>query len=177
MIIEFVEVPLPSRRAWALSAAVWVVVAVLVGMVLVLDVRLDSAMRRRHEVEMSVQRPAAPSSAPSPPPYQEQAVDALRRAALPEGDALAELEQVAVVGIQIRSIVVSAATSLVTVDLEARDDTVLADYLDQLNAGLPSPKWHIKVVSEGTSSVSSLRGAQDVHSAEPTRLATLTRQI
>jgi hypothetical protein len=112
------------------------------------------------------------------PPYQEEAMAALKRAALPEADALAELEHVAVIGIQLRSIDVNPAASVVVVELEATSDEVLGDYLDQLNAGMPTPKWHIRrVAALGDAQLSPAAPAPGSIPAGATRSATIAREI
>ena len=98
----------------------------------------------------------------------------LKRAALPEAAAFAELEHVSVAGIRVRSIDDDPSASNVVVELDAVSDAVLNDYLDQLNAGQPEPKWHIWRISalEGGSGDVANRNA----SAEQfTRSATLYR--
>ncbi len=102
----------------------------------------------------------------------------MKRAALPEADALAELEHVAVVGIQLRSIDVNPAASVVVVELEAASDEVLVDYVDQLNAGMPNPKWHIRRVAELVNTRSPATGAAPGgNAAGATRAATIARDI
>jgi hypothetical protein len=74
----------------------------------------------------------------------------LDRAALPEGPVMIELETVAVDGVQLTSIDISMANHVATVELEAGSDLALGSYLDQLNAGLQSPVWHIDHLAAAT---------------------------
>ncbi len=75
--------------------------------------------------------------------YAEDLRRAIDRTSLPEAPVLRELEAVAVVGIQLTSIDISMADHVATVELQAESDVALGDDLDQLNAGMPAPAWHI----------------------------------
>ncbi len=178
MNIEFVEAKTPSRKAWLIAGIPWVAVLIL-G---VLHVYLQSRVAHQRDARLAAEALAKTTPvAAAPrvvPPYQEEAMAALKRAALPEADALAELEHVAVIGIQLRSIDVDPAASVVVVELEATSDEVLGDYLDQLNAGMPTPKWHIRRVAALGDSQSSTPGVAPIgNSASATRSATIARDI
>lgn len=147
MIIEFVKPRRPSRRAWLIAGIPWVVVLILGGLYLHLQSRVAHERDARLAAEAMAKTTPVAAAPRVVPPYQEEAMAARKRAALPEADALAELEHVAVIGIQLRSIDVNPAASVVVVELEATNDEVLGDYLDQLNAGMPTPKWHIRRVA------------------------------
>lgn len=69
---------------------------------------------------------------------------------MPQAEALAELERVAVIGIQLRSIDFNPAQAAVVVEFDAATDDALGDYLDQLNAGDSPPKWHIQKLAAPT---------------------------
>lgn len=178
MNIEFVEPVLPSRRAWIIAGIPWVLVLLLAAWYVHLQARIA---HQREEQLAAAARASMPAIAAAPrvvPPYQEDALAALKRASLPEADALAELEHVAVVGIQLRSIDVNPAASAVVVELEAASDEVLVDYVDQLNAGLPNPKWHIRRVAELVNTRSPATGAAPGgNAAGATRAATIARDI
>ncbi len=174
MNIEFVEPRRPSRKAWLIAGIPWVVVLIL-G---VLYVYLQSRVAHERDARLAAEAMAKTTPlvvAPRiVPPYQEEAMAALKRAALPEADALAELEHVAVLGIQLRSIDVNPAASVVVVELEATSDEVLGDYLDQLNAGMPTPKWHIRRVAALSETQSAAPGvASSGNSPLATRSATV----
>ena len=178
MIIEFVEPKVPSRRAWIIAGIPWALVLILA----ILFVYLHTKVARQREAQIAAEaiaRTPPPAAAPRVvPPYQDEAMAALKRAALPEADALAELEHVAVVGIQLRSIDVNPAASAVIVELEATSDDVLGDYLDQLNAGMPTPKWHIRRVAALADTQAPAGGALLGGSASgATRSATIARDI
>ena len=152
MNIDFVEPRLPSRRAWilaslplALALAMWCISGYL-------SARLDAQRAALASAELAAKAKPAPAIEHRPaPPYQAQALAAIKRAALPEADALAELEHVEVSGIQLRSIDVNPAQGMVVVELDSASDQALGDYLDQLNAGDGPPKWHIqKLASLGS---------------------------
>jgi hypothetical protein len=178
MKIDFVEPWRPSRTAWIATGGLWLVVLVLAA----LHGYLGSELKRQQETrEAADARAHAQAAAPKPrlmPPYQEEALAAFRRAALPEAAAFTELERVAVVGIQLRSIDDDPSVSTVTVELDAASDAVLVDYVDQLNAGMPTPRWHIRQVS----ALQGPAGRADVHpdgSAPPQlmRGATIYREV
>ena len=178
MNIDFVETRRPSRRAWIIVGIAWVLVLIL-G---ILFVYLQAGVTRDREAQLAAMAVAkSPAAAAVPrvvPPYQEEAMAALKRAALPEADALAELEHVAVIGIQLRSIDVNPAAAVVVVELEAVSDEVLGDYLDQLNAGMPAPKWHIKrVAAFGDAPTSTAGAVPGDNAARATRSATIARDI
>jgi len=146
MNIEFIDPVLPSRRAWIAVAALGALAAVLFAAGRIMEARiavLESDARARAVASALVQ--ATPR--PEPPPYAEDLKRALDRAALPEAAALKELETVAVIGIQLSSIDIDMATHTATVELQADDDRVLGEYLDQLNAGMTTPLWHIDRLS------------------------------
>ena len=144
MNIDFVEPKLPSRRAWIFASLPMVLAVLLWGVSLFLDARLDARRAQLVAAELGAKAPAAASTVPRPAPaYQADAQIAVRRAELPEADALAEIEHVEVAGIQLRFIDVDPARNMVMVELDAASDDALGDYLDQFNAGEPVPKWHI----------------------------------
>ncbi len=147
MNIEFVESPRPSRAAWYTTAGVWVVVAILTGLNVYLKAGIAHQLEARKAAEQQVAAQIPAPKTRAAPPYQDEALAAIKRARLPEASALAELEHVAVAGIQVNSIDDNPSVSTVTVELEAVSDAVLMDYVDRLNAGMPAPKWHIRQVS------------------------------
>lgn len=178
MNIEFVEPSRPSRRAWLFAGALWVAVLILGVLHLYLQSRLAREQEARRAAEARSRMPVVTPAAHASPPYLDDALAALKRAALPEADALAELENVAVVGIQLKSIDVNPAVSAVIVELDASSDAVLGDYVDQLNAGLPSPKWHIRRVASRSEAPSAQGVPQGQGNAsELTRSATIVREI
>ncbi len=173
MNIDFVELRLPSRRAWMLASLPMVMALVLWCVLFFLHARAEVQREQLAAAELAARaKPVAPIVHRPPPPYQAQAVAVIKRATLPEADALAELEHVEVVGIQLRSIDVNPAQAVVVVELDAASDEALGDYLDQLNAGDGLPKWHIqKLAARGSetrlSTASSIGGSQtgEGHSA------------
>lgn len=178
MNIEFVEPPRPSRAAWIVAASLWVLVAVLAGVHVYLQARITRMQEAQRAAEEQARAPIAVASPRAVPPYQAEALEALKRAALPEAAAFAELENVAVVGVRVMSIDDNPGASTVTVELEATSDAVLMDYIDQLNAGLPAPKWHIRQISAldshpASPATASGAGAVDVF----TRNATIYRDF
>lgn len=178
MKIEFVEPARPSRRAWILAGIPWVLVLILAGLFVYLQARVDRVKAAQLAADALAITPAVVAAPQVVPPYQAEAVAALKRAALPEADALTELEHVAVIGIQVVSIDVNPAASVVTVELEAASDKVLGDYLDQLNAGMPVSKWHIKRVGALTEAKASMASGLPVEKAAvATRSATVARDI
>ncbi len=178
MIIEFVEPVLPSRKAWILAGIPWVLVLLLGGWYLHLQARVAHQREVRLAAEAQARLPVNPAAPRVVPPYQDEAWAALKRASLPEADALADLEHVAVVGIQLRSIDINPAASVVVVELEATSDEVLADYLDQLNAGMPTPIWHIRRVGAQDRAQSPPAGtATGGNTSGSTRTATIARNI
>ena len=147
MNIEFVEPRLPSRRAWLVVLSLATLAAVLFAAARVMHARADALEDERRMHALAAARPA-PVAAPRPAPaYQADALRALDRAALPEAQALGELEAVAVAGIALQSIDVNAAEHVVAVELQSSSRQALDDYLDQLNAGLAIPAWRIQRVS------------------------------
>jgi hypothetical protein len=143
--IDFIEPKLPSRRAWILASLPMVLALILWCALIYLRARLDAQREQLAAAELATKAPPTPPTIHRPPPaYQAEALAAIKRAALPEADALAELEHVEVVGIQLRSIDVNPAQGVVVVELDAANDEALGDYLDQLNAGDAPPKWHIQ---------------------------------
>lgn len=178
MNIEFVEPTRPSRRAWIIAGIPWLLVLILGGLFVHLQARVAHLREAQLAAEAMARTPPVAAAPRVVPPYQEEAVAALKRAALPEADALAELEHVAVVGIQLRSIDVNPAVAVVVVELEAASDQALGDYLDQLNAGMPSPKWHIRRVAALGDLQSPATGAAAGSTATgATRSATIARGI
>jgi hypothetical protein len=176
--IEFIEPRRPSRKAWLIAGIPWVVVLILGVLYVFLQSRVTHERDARLAAEALAKTPVANTAPRIVPPYQEEAMAALKRAALPEADALAELEHVAVIGIQLRSIDVNPAASVVVVELEATSDEVLGDYLDQLNAGMPTPKWHIRrVAALGDAQLSPAAPAPGSIPAGATRSATIAREI
>jgi hypothetical protein len=178
MNIEFIEPRRPSRKAWLIAGILWVLVLMLGIMYVYLQSRVAHERDAQIAADAMAKTPPVTAAPRVVPRYQEEATAALKRAALPEADALAELEHVAVIGIQLRSIDVNPAAAVVVVELEATSDEVLGDYLDQLNAGVPASKWHIRRVGtfgEGQSSTTGL--LPSVNSAVPTRSATIARDI
>jgi hypothetical protein len=148
MNIEFVEPRMPPRWAWNVAGLAFALALASAGVLAWLQADLRALQARllasqRHAAAMA----SAPPVARAAPPYQASAEAALHRAALPEAAALMELERVAEVGIQLRSIDVDGAEGLVIVELDAASDAALGDYLDQLNAGQPVPVWHIQRLS------------------------------
>ena len=110
-----------------------------------------------------------------PPPYEVDALRALDRAALPQAQALGELEAVAVVGIALQSIDVDMAEHQVSVELRSASPATLDDDLDQLNAGLPAPAWRVARIAAGGATAGRLSGPG---AAPPTELAvTLLRHF
>ena len=179
MIIEFVEPPRPPRAAWVVVGGLWVVVAVLAGLNVVLQARVTRLQDARRAAEDLARAQVA---APTPrvvPPWEDDAREALKRAALPEAAAFTELENVAMVGIRLTSIDDNPSVSTVTVELEATSDAVLADYVDQLNAGMPAPRWHIRQVAATEMRATDLPSHSGVESAgtEYTRRATIYRDF
>lgn len=143
MNIEFIEPVLPSRRAWTCVLALAALAAVLFAAGRVLQARaatLELEARARAAAMNVVQPVSQPTT---PRPYADDLRRALDRASLPEAPVLRELETVAVTGIQLTSIDISMADHVATVELQADSDTALGDFLDQLNAGMPAPVWHI----------------------------------
>lgn len=142
MNIEFIDPVLPSRRAWMCVVGLGALAAVLFAAGRIMEARVAAI-----EGEARARATAAvvlPTLHREPPPYAEDLKRALDRAALPEAVVLKELETVAVVGIQLTSIDIDMANHTATVELQADDDKALGDYLDQLNAGLATPIWHIE---------------------------------
>jgi hypothetical protein len=178
MNIEFVEPGRPSRKVWIIAGIPWILVLILGALFVYLQARVAHEREAQLAAEAMAKTPAVASAPRVVPPYQEEAMAALKRAALPEADALAELEHVAVMGIQLRSIDVNPAASVVVVELEATSDEVLGDYLDQLNAGMPTPRWHIRRVAALGDTPSSTPGAGPGEKATAaTRSATIARDI
>lgn len=178
MNIEFVAPSRPTRRAWLFAGALWVAVLILGVLHLYLQVRIAREQEARRAAEASSRTPVVMPAPRASPPYLDDALAALKRAALPEADALAELENVAVVGIQLKSIDVNPGASAVVVELDASSDAVLGDYLDQLNAGMQSPKWHIRRVASRTATApaTGVAPGQGV-GTDLTRSATIARDI
>ena len=178
MNIEFVEPTRPSRRAWIIAGIPWLLVLILGVLFVYLQARVTHLREAQLAAEAMERTPTVAAAPRVVPPYQEEAVAALKRAALPEADALAELEHVGVVGIQLRSIDVNPAAAVVVVELEASSDEVLGDYLDQLNAGMPSPRWHIwRVAASGDVQPSTTVAAPGSVAPGATRSATIARDI
>ena len=177
MIIDFVEPRRPSRNAWIIVGIAWVLVAVLGVEFFHLRARVAQQREAQLAAETRAKTPPVVAASHVVPPYQDDALAALKRAALPEAEALAELEHVAVVGIQLRSIDVNPAASAVVVELEATSDEVLGDYLDQLNAGMPAPKWHIRRVAALGDAPVAAGGAPGSSAGGATRSATIARDI
>lgn len=178
MNIEFVEPTRPSRRAWLFAGFLWILVLIL-G---ILHLYLQSRLAREQEAQRAAEARSGTNIATpiprAPPSYLEDARAALKRAALPEADALAELENVAVVGIQLKSIDVNPAVSAVFVELDASSDAVLGDYVDQLNAGMPLPKWHIRRIASRNETAPAIGTAPaQSNGSELTRSATIARDI
>ena len=168
MNIEFIEPVLPSRRAWMCVLGLAALAAVLFAAGRIVQTRaamLEEEARARVAVANVVQPVSLPTS---PPPYADDLRRAFDRASLPEAPVLRELETVAVVGIQLTSIDIDMADHVATVELEADSDVALGDYLDQLNAGMPTPVWHIDHLAAApqavptSSSGSALSAAQVV---------------
>ncbi len=177
MNIEFIEPRRPSRKAWLIAGIPWVVVLILGVLYVYLQSRVAHERDARLAAEAMAKTTPAAAAPRVVPPYQDEAVAALKRAALPETDALAELEHVAVIGIQLRSIDVNPAASVVVVELEATSDEVLGDYLDQLNAGMPTPRWQIRRVAALGDTQLSAAGAVPGSTGGATRSATIARGI
>lgn len=150
MNIDFVEPKLPSRRAWQIASLPMALALVLWCISLALNARIEARRAQLEAAELAAKAPAAlPTGPTAVPPYAADARNALKRAALPEADALAELEHVEVAGIQLRSIDVNPAQNTVVIELDAVSEAVVGDYLDQLNAGEEVPKWHIMKLAAG----------------------------
>ena len=159
MNIDFVEQTLPRRRTWILASLPLALSIVLWGVQGYLQERLETQRQLRAEVELAANAKLLPATVPrAPPPYQREALAAVKRAALPEADALAELEHVEVAGIQLHTIDVNPAQSMVVVELDAATDQALADYLDQLNAGNAPAAWHIQKLAARTGDNRALAG-------------------
>ncbi len=143
MNIEFIDPVLPSRRAWMLAVGMAALAAVLfaAGRIAQTRAAMLEEDARASAATASVVQPA--SSPTWPRAYAEDLRRAIDRASLPEASVLRELETVAVAGVQLTSIDVSMADHMATVELQADSDVALGDYLDQLNAGMPTPAWHI----------------------------------
>jgi hypothetical protein len=177
MRIDFVEPYRPSRRMWAFALIPWMLTTLLWVIHMHLQARIEQRQMALHAQEEASAR-AAITPAPPAPPYLQDALAAMKRARQPEADAMRELESVAVVGVQLRSIDVNADASMVTVELEATDDKALGDYLDQLNTGLPQPLWHIRQISATSGSVSANSGAGTTGGQESrSRAATIVRNL
>jgi hypothetical protein len=144
MRIEFVEPSLPSRRAWAAVLALAALASVTFAASRVMSARAHASAS---PVVVPLADLPASSSRPAVPAYDADARRALDRAALPWADALSQLEAVSAAGIDLRTIDVDAAGGIVTVELGVRDDRVLSDYVDQLNAGLSPTPWTVTSVS------------------------------
>ncbi len=145
MNIDFIEPSFPSRKVWVISALPLLLAMSVGGGAIYVHARLDEARDQRGAAELASRiAPAAAAVRRSVPPYQAQALAAVKRAASPEADALSELEHVEVAGIQVRSIDVNSAQAVVVVELDAASDGALEDYVDQLNAGDGAPRWHIQ---------------------------------
>ena len=150
MNIDFVEPKLPSRRAWILASLPMALAAVLWCVSIALNARVEAMRAQLVASELAARTQAAPPALPRPvPAYQADAAIAVKRAALPEAEALSELEHVEVAGIQLKSIDVNPAQNTVVVELDAASDGALGDYLDQLNAGQEPPKWNILKLAAG----------------------------
>ena len=163
MNIDFVELPLPSRRAWILALLPAALALFLWCALVELHTRLDKQRKLKAAAELAAIAPTASLAVSRHvPPYQTEAFVAVTRAALTEADALTELERVEVTGIQLRSIDVNPAQDTVLVELDAANDAALGDYLDQLNAGNESQKWHIQKLTASTSSSVQVRIAHSV---------------
>ena len=176
MNIDFVEPKLPSRRAWILAPLPTVMALVLWCVLVYLHTRLDAQRERLAAAELAAKAPtASPPVRRAAPPYQAEALAAVKRAALPEADALAEIEHVEVVGIQLRSVDVNPAQGVVIVELDAASDEALGDYLDQLNAGDGPQKWHIQKLAAETNDArangASISGGSQVTSAHSVSIA------
>jgi len=160
MNIDFVEPTLPSRRAWILASMPAVLALLLWCALIYLNKRLEQQRERLAAAELAAK---APTSSPTVnrlvPAYQAEAFAAVTRAALPEADALAQIEHVEVIGIQLRSIDVNPAQSSVVVELDAVSDAALGDYLDQLNAGDEPQKWHIQKLAAPTNETRANAGS------------------
>ncbi len=159
----------------------WLLVLVLTVAYVHLQTRLTHLQEGRQAASAQVCAMAVQPKPRVVPPYQE-ALAALRRAALPEADTFAELEHAAVVGIRLRSIDDNPAASSVTVELDAISDAVLIDDVDPLNAGMPVPTWHNRRTAEldgrgsasGATAVDFKRGAtiyREIWSASSVRCA------
>jgi hypothetical protein len=141
--IEFIDPVLPSRRAWMCVVGLGALAAVLFAAGRIMEARTDMLRdEARGRAAAEALAAAAPTPMP-PPPYADDLRRALDRASLPEAPVLRELETVAIVGIQLTSIDIDMADHMATVELQADNDTALGEYLDQLNAGMPSTVWHI----------------------------------
>jgi len=156
MNIDFIEPRLPSRRTWILALLPAALALVPWCAVIFLRMQLDQQRERLAAAELSAKAPAAsPTVNRHVSADQAEAFAAVTRAALPEADALAEIEHVEVTGIQLRSIDVNPAQGLVVVELDAASDAALGDYLDQLNAGDEPQKWHIQKLAAPTNDARS----------------------
>ena len=145
MNIDFIEPNFPSRKVWVISALPLLLALSVGGGAMHVRARLDEARDHRAATELaSKMAPTVAAVHRAVPPYQTQALAAVKRAASPEADALSELEHVEVAGIQLRSIDVNSAQAVVVVELDAASDGALEDYVDQLNAGDGAPRWHIQ---------------------------------
>ena len=177
MNIDFVELPLPSRRAWILALLPAALALFLWCALVELHTRLDKQRKLKAAAELAVIAPTAPlAMSRHLPSYQAEAFAAVTRAAFPEADALTEIEHVEVTGIKLRSIDVNPAQDTVLVELDAANDAALGDYLDQLNAGDEPQKWHIQKLTVPTNearsnaaSTSSSVQVRDVHSVSIAR--------
>jgi hypothetical protein len=168
----------PSRRAWILAGIPWGLVLILAGLFVYLQARVERVKAAQLAADVLATTPAVIATPHIVPPYEAEAVAALKRAALPEADALAELEHVSVIGIQVLSIDVNPAASVVTVELEAASDEVLGGYLDQLNAGMSTPTWHIRRVAALNEAQFSTAGATSSGNVTgATRSVTIARRI
>ncbi len=145
MNIDFIEPNFPSRKVWVISAVPLLLAMCVGGGSIYVQARLDEARDQHAAAELASKIAPTMVAVPrSVPPYQAQALAAVKRVASPEADALSELEHVEVAGIQLRSIDVNSAQAVVVVELDAASDGALEDYVDQLNAGDGAPRWHIQ---------------------------------
>lgn len=156
MNIDFVEPALPSRREWIIALLPAALALFLSFALVELHARLDKQRRLKAAAEIAAIAPTASLAVSRHlPPYQADAFAAVARAALPEANALTEIEHVEVTGIQLRSIDVNPAQDTVLVELDAVNDAALGDYLDQLNAGDEPQKWHIQKITARTNEARS----------------------
>ena len=157
MNIEFIDPVVPTRRAWLCVLGLGALAAVLFAAGRVMEAR---AVAIQSEARAQLAASALVQATPRAEPllYAEDLKRAFDRAALPEAVVLKELETVSVLGIQLTSIDIDMSDHVATVELQAGGDEALGDYLDQLNAGLPAPVWHIERLAAGQSVSAPLPG-------------------